>query len=75
MDGKAGAPIVSDRIKDQPGEGVVPLEYVSETGKSYKTEIGLDKDKRKNRVGDKIYLAVPYLSTSVVKLLSRECLL
>ena len=39
MDGKAGAPIVSDGIKDQPGEGVVPLEHVSETYKSYKTEI------------------------------------
>ena len=75
MDGKAGAPIVSDGIKDQPGEGVVALEHVSETDKSYKTEISLDNDKGKNRVGDKIYLAVPYLSTSVVKLLSRECLL
>jgi len=30
VDGKAGAPIVSDGIKDQPGEGVVPLEHVSE---------------------------------------------
>ena len=47
MDGKAGAPIVSDRIKDQPGEGVVPLEHVSETEKSYKTEIILDKGKEK----------------------------
>ena len=71
MDGKAGAPIVSDGIKDQPGEGVVPLEHVSETDKSYK----LSLDNGKNRVGDKIYLAFPYLSTSVVKLLSRECLL
>ena len=75
MDGKAGAPIVSDGIKDQPGEGVVPLKHVSETDKSYKTEIILDKDKGKKRDGDKIYLAFPYLSTSVVKLLSRECLL
>ena len=45
MDGKAGAPIVSDGIKDQPGEGVVPLEHVSETDKSYK--LSLDKDKGK----------------------------
>ena len=75
MDGKAGAPIVSDGIKDQPGEGIIALEHVSETDKSYKTEISLDKDKGQNRDGDKIYLAIPYLSTSVVKLLSRECLL
>ena len=47
MDGKAGAPIVSDGIKDQPGEGIVALEHVSETDKSYKTEIILDKDKGK----------------------------
>ena len=55
MDGKAGAPIVSDGIKDQPGEGVVPLEHVSEKDKSYKTEISLDKNKGKNRDGDKIF--------------------
>ena len=59
MDGKAGAPIVSDRVKDQPGEGVVPLEHVSETDKRYKTEIILDKDRGKKRDGEKIYLAFP----------------
>ena len=59
MDGKAGAPIVSDGIKDQPGEGVVPLEHVSETDKRYKTEIILDKDRGKKRDGEKIYLAFP----------------
>ena len=33
MDGKTGSAIVGDRIEDQPGEGVVALQHVSETGK------------------------------------------
>ena len=33
MDGKTGSAIVGHWIKDQPGEGVVALQHVSETDK------------------------------------------
>ena len=32
MDGKTGSTIVGHRIKNQPGEGVVALQHVSEIG-------------------------------------------
>ena len=32
MDGKTGSTIVGHRIEDQPGEGVVALQHVSEIG-------------------------------------------
>ena len=33
MDRKTGSPIVCNRIEDQPGEGIVALQHVSEIDK------------------------------------------
>ena len=71
MDGKTGSTIVGDRIKNQPGEGVVALQHVSEIGivKNNASEVGsVSRWRTQNH-------ELSDLSTSVVKLLSRECLL
>ena len=75
MDGKTGSTIVGDRIEDQPGEGVVALQHVSEIGivKNNASEVGsVSRWRTRNHDGR---TELSDLSTSVVKLLSRECLL